>query len=526
MPFSDPGLQDSSEKVDAAPRLVGWKDIASYLGKADRTVKRWGSERGLPVHRVPGTAKTSVYAYPAELDRWLESASAFELDSEPEIEEKPGIADAPVADVEAALAPADSTVEAYHGPWSAKRKWTTALAAVVVFAVALDAAARLTVGASAASVARKFLAHRSLSVKSSTQPVSDLDKSQANDFYLRGRYEWNQRTPESLNRALDLFTQAIVHDPSDARAYAGLADTYNLLREYTTAKDDDAFSRAIAAARKAVALDNSLPEAHRALAYAEMYGTWDFGDADKEFRRAIALNPNDSQARLWYANALSELGRFPEALDQMDEAQKLDPSSRSILADKGLMLYNAGHTQEGLALLKEVEQSAPDFRSPHFYLMRIELNLRDYPGFLAEGERTAQAANDPAMEDVIASARTGYAHGRDRGLLNALYSKQREYFREGKVHVAMFAATCVLMGKKQEALTILEDAYRQHDVEFLAMLSHPDLRTLKDEPRYQALARKIGDLERSSASLENHGGRNLSTSKQLSFWVLGHRSRL
>ncbi|MGA2907906.1 MAG: tetratricopeptide repeat protein [Terracidiphilus sp.] len=500
MPFSDPNFPDSNAKEDAAPRLVGWKDIASYLGKADRTVKRWGSERGLPVHRVPGAAKTSVYAYPAELDQWLESTSAFQADSEPDIEEQPQIAAAPAASVEAALAPANSATEAYHGSWSAKRKWATALAAVLVFAVALDATARLTVGTSAASVARRFWVRRSQSVQRSTLPVSDLDKSQANDFYLRGRYEWNQRTPESLNRALDLFTQAIVHDPSDARAYAGLADTYDLLREYTTARDDATFSRAIAAARKAVALDDSLPEAHRALAYAEMYGTWDFGDADKEFRRAIALNPKDSQARLWYANALSELGRFPEALDQMDKAQELDPSSRSILADKGLMLYNAGRMQEGLGLLKEVEQSAPDFRSPHFYLMRIDLSLRDYPGFLAEGERTAQAANDPAMEDVIASARAGYAHGRDRGLLNALYAKQGEYFREGKVHAAMFAATCVLMGKKQEAVTILEDAYNQHDIEFLAMLSHPDLRTLKDEPRYQALARKIDDLERSSPS--------------------------
>jgi tetratricopeptide (TPR) repeat protein len=500
MPSSHPDLSETSDRVDAARRLVGWKEIASYLGKADRTVKRWGSERGLPVHRVPGTAKTSVYAYPAELDQWLESAGAFEPDSEPDIEEKPEIAHTPVATVEAAPAPADSPVEAYRVTWSAKRKWLMVLAAGVVFAVALDATARLTVGASAVSVAHRFLAYRSLSVESSRLAVSDLEKGRANEFYLRGRYEWNQRTPESLNRALDFFMQAIVHDPSDARAYAGLADTYNLLREYTTAKDDDAFSRAIAAARKAVALDDSLPEAHRALAFAEMYGTWDFADADKEFRRAIALNPNDSQARRWYANSLGELGRFPEALDQMDKAQELDPSSRPTLADKGLMLYNAGHTQEGLGLLKEVEQSAPDFRSPHFYLMRIDLDLRDYPGFLAEGERAAQEANDPDLEDVIASARAGYAHGRDRGLLNALYAKQKEYYREGKLHGVMLAATCALMGKKQEALTILEDAYSQHDVEFLAILSHPDMLTLKDEPRYQALARKIGDLERSSPS--------------------------
>jgi tetratricopeptide (TPR) repeat protein len=500
MPSSHPDLPETSDRVDAAPRLVGWKEIASYLDKADRTVKRWGSERGLPVHRVPGTAKTSVYAYPAELDQWLESASAFEPGSEPDTEEKPAIADTPIAAVEAAAAPADLPVQAYRETWSAKRKWVLALAAVVVFAVALDATARLTVGASAASVAHRFLAHRSTSAESSRLAVSDSEKDQANDFYLRGRYEWNQRTPESLNRALDFFMQAIVHDPSDARAYAGLADTYDLLREYTTAKDDAAFSRAIAAARKAVALNDSLPEAHRALAFAEMYGSWDFADADKEFRRAIALNPNDSQARRWYANALGELGRFPEALDQMDKAQELDPSSRPTLADKGLLLYNAGHTHEGLGLLKEVAQSAPDFRSPHFYLMRIDLDLGNYRDFLAEGERAAQNANDPVLNDIVASARAGYAQGGGRGLLNALYAKQTEYHQAGKMRASPLATTCVLLGRRQEALTILEEAYSQHDVEFLAMLSRPDLLTLKDEPRYQALARKIGDLQRSSPS--------------------------
>jgi len=213
MPSSHPDLSETSDRVDAARRLVGWKEIASYLGKADRTVKRWGSERGLPVHRVPGTAKTSVYAYPAELDQWLESAGAFEPDSEPDIEEKPEIAHTPVATVEAAPAPADSPVEAYRVTWSAKRKWLMVLAAGVVFAVALDATARLTVGASAVSVAHRFLAYRSLSVESSRLAVSDLEKGRANEFYLRGRYEWNQRTPESLNRALDFFMQAIVHDP-------------------------------------------------------------------------------------------------------------------------------------------------------------------------------------------------------------------------------------------------------------------------------------------------------------------------
>ncbi len=499
MPPSHPDLPETSDRADAAPRLVGWKDIASYLGKADRTVKRWGRERGLPVHRVPGTTKTSVYAYPEELDQWLQSANVAESDDESIASDT---ADVPVnaADAEPSEGPAHVPVFTPAAAWTPKRKWATVLVAVVVLAVAFDITARLTVGTSAASAAHTILARTGPSPESSTRAVSDAEKSQANDFYLRGRYEWNQRTPASLNRALDLFTQAIVHNPGDARAYAGLADTYDLLREYATTKDDDAYSRAIAAAREAVALDDSLPEAHRALAFAEMYGAWDFVDADKQFRRAIALNPNDSQARLWYANALGELGRFSEALEQINKAQELDPSSHSTMADKGLLLYNSGQAGQGIGLLKEVERSAPGFRSAPFYLMRIDLDLGNYADFLAEGERAAHDANDPVLNDIITSARAGYAHGGGRGLLNALYAKQSEYHQAGKMHAPQLAATCVLLGRRQEALTILEEAYNQHDIEVLAMLSHPDLLTLRDEPRYKALVRKIDNLERSSPS--------------------------
>jgi tetratricopeptide (TPR) repeat protein len=101
--------------------------------------------------------------------------------------------------------------------------------------------------------------------------VSDSEKSQARDLYLKGRYEWNQRTPDSLNRALGYFTQAILHDPGYAQAYVGMADTYDLLREYSTMPDSEAYARALAAASKAVELDDSLAEAHRALAFAEWW---------------------------------------------------------------------------------------------------------------------------------------------------------------------------------------------------------------------------------------------------------------
>jgi tetratricopeptide (TPR) repeat protein len=321
--------------------------------------------------------------------------------------------------------------------------------------------------------------------------VSDQEKSQARDLYLKGRYEWNQRTPESLNRALSFFNQSIAHDPGYANAYAGLADTYDLLREYSTAPDMDVFPRALAAARKAVELDDSLADAHSSLAFAEMYGSWEFADAEKEFRRAIELNPGDPQVRRWYANAFGVNGRFAEALEQMEKAQELDPSSRATLADKGYLLYNAGETQKGIETLKEVERSAPEFRSPHVYLMQIRFNLRDYPSYLDEGEKSAQASNDPVLRDIIASARAGYEHEGANGLLKRQYDKQKEYTQAGRLSTVILAMTCVAMGRRQEALALLEDAYSRHDATVLACLSHPDLLTLKDDPRYKDLVKKI-----------------------------------
>ena len=473
--------------ADRGARLVGWKDIAAYLGKTDRTAKRWRSERGLPVYRVPGTAKTSVYAYAHEVDRWLESARVAEA-AENTFEESDQSLPIPET-AEQSLSSLDRVPLARSRARSL-RKWLLVGVALLLASVTLDVAIRLR-AVPLASQLRRLLAGRP-SPPVSRLAVPEAEQRLANDFYLRGRYEWNQRTPGSLHRALDMFTQAIVHNPGDARAYAGLADTYDLLREYSTDADADVFPRAIAAAKKAVALDDSLEEAHRALAFAEMYGDWNFAAAEAEFRRAIELDPRDPQARRWYANAIVLAGRFPEALAQMNKAQELDPSSHATLADKGWMLFNARRVQDGVDLLKEVERSAPDFRSPHYYLMQADLDLRDYPAFLSEGQLAAQLAGDAALGEIVASARLGYRHGGSRGLLQALYTKQKFYYAIGQFHASLLAKTCVLMGRRQEALELMEDAYRHHDVEVLTLLSDPDLLSLKGDPRYQSLVRKIG----------------------------------
>jgi tetratricopeptide (TPR) repeat protein len=499
--------RSSAENADLGARLDGWKDIAAYLGKVERTVKRWDVGRGLPTHRVPGGGRASVYAYTRELDEWLKSGKALDADAAADTTTETAADEEQEVELEWVVprvgGPATGesvppTLHVLHATAPHRgltRNWLLTICGLLIAGIAGAAANSPSVRAATERIARLFhgdlAGHPAELRHGESHAASESERKQAHDLYLKGRFEWSQRTPDSLNRALDDFTQAIVHDPGYAQAYVGMADTYDLLREYSTMPDSEAYARAIAAARKAVELDDSLAEAHRALAFAEWWGNWDFVDGEKEFRRAIELNPKDPVARKWYANVLAVQGRFPESLEENDKAQELDPTSHSILADRGLMLFDAGRKYEGIALIKEVERSAPEFLSPHYYLMTISLELRDYPSYLEEGKKTAEAENDPVLKDTIAAARAGYERDGERGLLNDLYARQREYYEAGKLSGTMVAETCILMGKKQEALQLLEEAYNRHESHVLACLSEPDLLTLRDEPKYKALVKKI-----------------------------------
>lgn len=162
---------------------------------------------------------------------------------------------------------------------------------------------------------------------------------EAYQAYLKGRYFWNKRTPEGFNKGIKYFNQAIVIDPSYAPAFAGLADCYNLLNDNDVLPPKEAIPRAKAAAEQALAIDSTLAEAHASLGFALARYDWDWIGAEHELQRAIELQPNYAIAHHWYALQLGMMGRFQEAMMEMNKALELDPLSLIINANIGWLFF-------------------------------------------------------------------------------------------------------------------------------------------------------------------------------------------
>lgn len=335
-------------------------------------------------------------------------------------------------------------------------------------------------------------APRKLPLTTSTEASRRSASAEAEQFYLKGRFYWQKRTPDGLNKAVDAFTQAIVRDANYAPAYVGLADCYNLLREYTLMPANEAYPRALAAARKAVVLDDQSSEAHASLAFALFYGDWDMANSEREFRRAIELNPNNAVAHHWYATFLASTDRRAESLAEIGRAQMLDPESKAILADKGVLLWNAGRREEGLALLKQLEATEPDFISPHRYLKNAYYAAGDYANFLEEWKKEAVLLKDNATLKLIDAAEKGYASGGAQGMLRNELALQQRLYERGMLSPYALAETNSLLGNKREAFRYLQIAYDRHDDSTVQVESDPDFNNLHNEPAYKNLVARLG----------------------------------
>jgi DNA-binding winged helix-turn-helix (wHTH) protein/tetratricopeptide (TPR) repeat protein len=310
---------------------------------------------------------------------------------------------------------------------------------------------------------------------------------EARGLYLQGRYYWNKRTPDDLQKAVDYFMQAIVHDPGYSDAYVGLADSYDLLREYSAMKSSEAYPRALAAARKAVELDDKSSQAHASLAFVSFWGMWDAATADREFRRAIELDPNNANAHHWYSPVLETMGRYTEALTEIERAQTLDPTSKSVLADKGIILYEIGRPQEALDLLRQMEKAEPEFVSPPRYLERIYLDMGDYPNYLVQLRKSAVLSHDSAVLVVASAAEKGHAAGGAHAMFENMRNEQQKLYDQGKFSPLALAETCALEGNKRDALKYLKIAYDQHEDDVVGVAGNRVFVNLHDDPEMQRI---------------------------------------
>jgi tetratricopeptide (TPR) repeat protein len=490
------------DTTNGGKRLDSWKEIAAFFGRDERTLNRWEKEQGLPVHRWPGT-KGRVYAFTDELSAWLAAPrSSSTAGPVPHSSASLAVAGASGIAVSAQQPiPADSKSrkipeESGGKVWEDHPRYRKIAVRFMMAAVlGLGVLALLVFSPSEKRSSdpsdHAMAPPRQASFANAVLATTLAHDPEAEQLYLRGRYYWNKRTPEDLSKALDYFTQAVVHDPNYAQAYVGLADCYNLMREYTRMPSSEAYPRALAAAKKAVELDDQSSDAHASLAFVSFFGMWDLATGEREFRRAIDLNPKSASSHQWYANALLALHRFPEALEEIGRAQALDPSSSAILADKGNILGVTGRLDDALSLLEQIEKREPAFRSPHLYLSYLYLRKQDYSNFQAELRKDAQLVHSDSALAIATAAERGFAAGGPRGMFEAMLKVQENLFAKKLISPTSVAMTAASLGNKLEALRYLQAAYEQRDSALLFVETNHEFKSLYNEPAYRDLLARM-----------------------------------
>lgn len=311
----------------------------------------------------------------------------------------------------------------------------------------------------------------------------------AYDLYLKGLYFWNKRTGEGLEQASAYFQQAIAEDPSYAPAYAGLANSYSLMASYGLFPAAINMPKARAAAEKALELDDKLPAAHCALALILENYDWDWNAAEKEYRRAIELNPDYATAHQWYAELLMWRGRFDEALRESELARQLDPLSLIIATDQGALYYFSRQYDRAIQQLQGVLELDPAFPRAHMVVI-VYVQQGRYAEALASLDKWQQGDGAAQTKPWMLV----YIHGcsgqkeKARAELKNLQAENRKH----PVEPYAMAFASVGVGNKEAALDWLEKAYGQHSNGLTSLKVDPAYDPLRGDPRFQELLQRVG----------------------------------
>ncbi len=315
--------------------------------------------------------------------------------------------------------------------------------------------------------------------------------AEAYELYLKGRFYWNKRTGESLKKSVDYFNQAIEKDPTYALAYVGLADAYIVIPYFSVYRPQEAYPRAKAAAKRALELDETLAEAHTAMAAVLMNFDWNLTESNKEFERAIELNPNYPTAHHWYAREnLTIMGRFDRALTEMHRAKELDPFSLIINANLGKAYFNARRYDEAIQQLRKTIEIEQNFFVAHHYLGSAYAMKGDYSNALSEYQKAHQLnEHDP---HVVALTGRLYAVTGKRAEALSTIAQLKSMAAERYVPDYSIALVYAALGEKDQAFIQLEKSYQDRTVDMLTLHYDPLMDNLRSDPRFADLQRRIG----------------------------------
>src|SRR6266487_3219258 len=313
---------------------------------------------------------------------------------------------------------------------------------------------------------------------------------EAYDAYLKGRYFWNKRTREGLKKAVDYFDRAIATDPDYANAYSGLADSYALMGdwEYGILSPRDAFPRAKAAATKALALDDNLSEAHTSLAFILDLYDWDWESAEKEYKRAIALNPGYATAHHWYAWHLIVMGRNSEGIFELKKAESLDPLSLIISADLADALCIAHLYDESVQQSRKTLEMDPNFALAHYQLGQAFEQKHMHDEAIAELQRAIELSGGNAA--FVSNLAYAYAaSGRQDEAMKIAKDLEASQSHSSAAD-ANIALIYVGLGDNDQAMIWLNKAYQARFNP--SILLRPAFDPLRSDARFQDLLRRIG----------------------------------
>ncbi len=321
------------------------------------------------------------------------------------------------------------------------------------------------------------------------KPTENIE---AYNLYRQGRYYADKFSQDGFKKAIGFYQQAIEKDPRFALAYAGMADTYVLAADFYI-PPREAFSKAKEAALKAIEVDETLAEAHASLGFVHFHYDWDWAAAEKEFKRALTLNPQSAQAHLLYTEYLAGMGRYDEAYSQGRRALELDPLSISARWSLGWASLHAGRSDDAIQQFSKAAELDPNNAWVRLYLGRAYLSKGMGQRGIEEMETAQRLEPDHPM--VLAFLGYGYAVTGRRA--DALKSLQTLDEIEKKHYVSRISRVYVYagLGDKDKAFEWLEKAYQERSDLLAWFRKDPESKNLQSDPRFAALMRKIGFTE-------------------------------